>query len=238
MSIIDEDIRMGMPHKCFLCGKPIVDAYYIDWYGHKVCINHNQPIPRCVSCGQYCDQTAVKIGTGALFCSYCQKHKMDKRDCSHIIEFVRKIYDKSPIGCITNWHLKVVDASMLYRMTGDVNVRGLAQAYGDDYTIFVFRHLSKVQFANVLAHEMLHIWQYNRNLKANSVLTEGFCNLGSYVVMKAINNVESNATIDRMIHSQDPIYGEGFRLMKSLFEQGQWKTAINELINNHRKLNK
>lgn len=226
-----------MPHKCYLCGKPIVDSYYIDWYGHKVCKEHKHPLPHCVSCGQYCNHSAVDVGTGALLCSYCQKHVVNKADCAHIIEFIRKIFNKCPIGSITNWHLKVVEAPTLYRMTGDANIRGLAQRFGNDYTIFVFRHLSKVQFANVIAHEMLHIWQYNRDIHASPIYTEGFCNLGSYVVMKAINNVESNSTIDRMINSKDPVYGEGLRLMKSFFEQGQWELAIKELINSHRTHN-
>lgn len=223
-----------MSHKCYLCGKPIVDSYYTDWCKHKVCTNHKFPVPRCVSCGQYCNETAVDIGTGALFCPYCQEHMVNKAESPHIIGFIRKIYNVSPIGNITNWHLKVVDAPTLYRMTGDINTRGLAQRYGNDYTIFIFRHLSKVQFANVLAHEMLHIWQYNRMINASSMYMEGFCNLGSYVVMKAIDNVESHATIERMMNSPDPIYGEGFRLMKRFFEQNQWESAINELINNHK----
>lgn len=227
-----------MPHRCYLCGKPIFDTYYYDWCGHKVCQAHKHPLPQCVSCGQYCNQTAVDIGTGALFCSYCQNHIVNKTDCTHIIEYIRNVFNECPIGSITNWHLKVVDAPTLYRMTGNVNIRGLAQRCGNDYTIFVYRHLSKVQFANVIAHEMLHIWQYNRNINASSLYTEGFCNLGSYVVMRTINNMESKATINRLINSQDPIYGEGFRLMKSFYEQGQWNSAISELIKNHIKNNK
>lgn len=233
MSLIDRVLKMGVPHKCYLCGKPIIGSYYVDWNRHEVCTNHKFPIPHCVSCGQYCNNTAIDIGTGALLCSYCQKHMITKADCTHIINFIRNIYDISPIGSITNWHLKVVNAPALYNMTGDINTRGLAHRYGNDYTIFIFRYLSKVQFANVLAHEMLHIWQFNRNIRASAMYMEGFCNLGSYVVMKTINNVESNATIARMANDQDPIYGEGFRLMKCLFEQGQWESAINELINNH-----
>jgi hypothetical protein len=159
---------------------------------------------------------------------------MNKSDCKHIVGFIRKIFDSCPIGSITNWNLQVVDAPTLFNMTGNAYTRGLAQRCGNDYTIFVFRHLSKVQFASVLAHEMLHIWQYNRNIKASPIYTEGFCNLGSYSVLNAINNAEAKATIESMMNSHDPIYGEGFRLMVAFFEQGQWESVINELINNHR----
>ena len=146
--------------KCYICGKTIEGSYFIDWANHAACVHHDATIKQCVSCGQFCDASAIDIGLGGKFCSYCQKHIMTKEDCANVIGYINRIYSNLEIGEIHNWHLKVIDATALQKRTGSLNTRGLAVKYGNDYTVYVYRQLSKVQFANVLAHELLHIWQY------------------------------------------------------------------------------
>lgn len=218
-----------MLRRCYICGKLILGSYYIDWANHSVCSNHYASVKQCVSCGQFCDSLAIDIGLGGKFCSHCQKHIITKDDCLHVINYINRIYSNTEIGEVHNWHLKVIDASALHERTGNLYTRGLAERDGDNYTVYVYRQLSKVQFANVLAHELLHVWQYNMNLDTLPYLREGFCNLGSYVVLSEINNREARATIDNMLNSTDPIYGEGLRKCKYLFEQGGWINVIRQL---------
>lgn len=220
-----------MQHRCYICGKPIVGSYYKDWANHMVCSHHGASVKQCVSCGQFCNTSAIDIGLGGKFCSYCQKHIMTKEDCSHVIDFINRIYSIHLIGEIHNWHLKVIDATALQQRTGSLYTRGLAERCGNNYTVYVYRQLSKVQFANVLAHELLHIWQYNMNINTIPLLCEGFCNLGSYVVLSKINNKEAKASIYNMLTSNDPIYGEGLRVCKQLFLEGGWSNVINKIKN-------
>ena len=123
----------------------------------------------------------------------------------------------------------MVSAEKMYQLTHDKNTRGLAQAVGSNYTIFVYRELSRVAFAQVLAHEMLHIYQYNRNIHPEKSLCEGFCNLGSYVVLKAIHVKEADAAIENMKKCTDPIYGDGFRHLLTIYKNGGWHDAILEI---------
>jgi hypothetical protein len=146
-----------------------------------------------------------------------------------IANFVKGIYRKSPIGEVTNWHFKAIDAEGMYKKTGDKNVRGLAQSIGLDYTVYVYMELSRVAFAQVLAHEVLHIYQYRNHISPPKAICEGFCNLGSYIVLKQINNAEAKAAIESLKRNPDPIYGEGFRHMLSIFEAGGWDAAIMEV---------
>ena len=220
-----------MQRKCYICGKTIVGSYYVDWANHAVCHEHATSMNQCVSCGQFCNSLAIDIGLGGKLCSYCQKHLMTKEDCIYVINFINRIYSKSVIGEIHNWHLKVIDATSLQKITGSLYTRGLAERCGGDYTVYIYRQLSKVQFANVLAHELLHIWQYNMNITTTPLLCEGFCNLGSFVVLSKINNREAKASINNMLASTDPIYGEGLRICKKLFEQGGWINVIRQLMN-------
>lgn len=216
---------------CYICQKHINGQYYVDWAGHCICASHIQTVVRCASCGQFCDHHAKDIGIGMKICSHCQKYRVERNDAETIIQFVKNIYQNSPIGNITRWKLMMVDAETLFKQTQDRNTRGLAQAVGTDYTIFIYRELSRVAFAQVLAHEMLHVFQYTNNIKPPKAICEGFCNLGSYVILSAINNKEAKAAIDSLKNNPDSVYGDGFRLMLSSYKNGGWLAAIKKLHN-------
>lgn len=214
---------------CLYCGKRIIGKYYYDWAGHTVCEKHFANIVTCASCGQYCDVHAKDIGMGMKICPHCQKYRIEQADSDKVINFIKGIYAQTEVGHITNWHLKMVSAEKMYQLTHDKGTRGLAQAVGSDYTIFIYRELSRVAFAQVLAHEMLHIYQYNRNIHPEKSLCEGFCNLGSYVVLKAIHVKEADAAIENMKKCTDPIYGDGFRHLLTIYKNGGWHDAILEI---------
>lgn len=55
-----------------------------------------------------------------------------------------------------------------------MNTRGLARSVGTDYTIYIFRELSRVAFVQVLAHEMLHVYQYINGINPPKSKCEGF----------------------------------------------------------------
>lgn len=79
------------------------------------------------------------------------------------------------------------------------------------HRIYLFDYLPKIQFAGVLAHEMLHVWQNERSISLSSKYTEGFCNVGSYVVYSSINTELSRCLIKRMEDNPDSVYWDGAR---------------------------
>ncbi len=211
---------------CSLCGKRIIGKYSFDWAGHNVCSTHMTSVFLCASCGQFCIPNGKDIGMGMKICPHCQKYRIEQKEAMDIVSYIKKIYRNSPIGDISNWHLMMIDAETLYKFTNDKNTRGLAKAHGTDYTIYVYRELSRVAFAQVLAHEMLHVFQYKRHINPPKDLCEGFCNLGSYVILKSINNAEAKAAIENLKNNKDPIYGDGFRKILSYYNQGGWDEAL------------
>ena len=215
--------------RCHVCHKQINGQYYYDWAGHSICASHIHNVTKCASCGQFCDNRAKDIGLGMQICGHCQKYRIEHKDSDSIIQFVKSIYQDTPIGNITHCKLMMVDAETLYKKTKDKNTRGLAQAVGTEYTIFIYRELSRVAFAQVLAHEMLHVYQYTNHINPPKALCEGFCNLGSYVILSAINNKEAKAAIDNLNKSPDPIYGDGFRQILSIYNEGGWQKVINKI---------
>ena len=214
---------------CFYCNKRINGRYYFDWAGHNICASHISHVKKCASCGQFCDSKSKDIGLGMKICAHCLKYRIERKDSDAIIKFIKQIYQSTEIGVVTGWSLKMVDAETLYKMTHDMNTRGLARAEGNKYTIFIYRELSRVAFAQVLAHEMLHVYQYTHGFHPIKPKCEGFCNLGSFVILSAINNSEAKAAIENLKRNEDPIYGNGFRAMLSVYESSGWHAAIKQI---------
>lgn len=215
--------------KCFICNKSIVGRYYYDWAGHCICESHYSSIVKCASCGQFCNSKAKPIGNEEMICQHCQTYRIEQQDADNIIIFIKQQYAKVGIEIGAKWHLKMISAEALFQKTKDKNTRGLAQMYGSEYTIYVYRELSRVAFAQVIAHELLHVYQYARNIHTNKAKSEGFCNLGSYLILKAIDNPEANAAIQNLKKSEDPIYGDGFRQMLVILEKSGWQAVLNEI---------
>ena len=97
------------------------------------------------------------------------------------------------------------------------------------YTIFMLFGLPRIEFEAVLAHELLHVWLYKNQITLSLSSTEGFCNLGSYLIYKNDNTQFSNIHINAMATSKDQVYGKGFRKMKVQLEKLGWKKLIANL---------
>lgn len=216
--------------KCIICGATINGHYLYDWIGNCVCGKHdNEKLERCISCGQFCGEDAVDVGSGKKICGHCKRYRIEPEDVATIKNHINSIYKSTIIGEITGWRFEFISFEELYKRTNNEKTRGLAQSVGDDYTIFVYRELSRVMFAETLAHEMLHVYQYKQKITSNEQNVEGFCNLGSYVILKSINTPESRNAIMGLKESEDPIYGAGFRKMLAAYESGGWQAALDEL---------
>lgn len=100
------------------------------------------------------------------------------------------------------------------------------------HTIYIFDYLPKIKFAGVLAHEMLHAWQHEKGISMPPMLTEGFCNLGSYVVYAAINTELSRHLMKSLEEDTDPVYGDGFRNVLEVYrKEGNELNKVMKIIN-------
>ena len=80
-------------------------------------------------------------------------------------------------------------------------------------------HQSRIEFAGTLAHEMLHAWQVQNDIYMDSMRTEGFCNLGSWLMLQTINHPLARHLEEQLFENPDPIYGNGFRMMYKAFQK-------------------
>ena len=103
--------------------------------------------------------------------------------------------------------------------------------------ISIFNALPELQFKSTLAHELLHSWLhlYAINLPQNE--KEGFCNLGSMLVYKNYKSDISDYSIKYLLDkNKDPIYGDGYRLMKMRLDKLGWKGLMDALMRDNKKL--
>lgn len=89
--------------------------------------------------------------------------------------------------------------------------------------------MSRTSYTSVLAHEMLHLWQYKNGLSLRQDICEGFCNLGSYEILKSIGTQVAKSRMAIMEKPTDPIYGDGFRKVKVVYDRGGCAEVINKI---------
>ena len=213
--------------QCIVCGSHIHDSYYKDWAGQCICSSHaSEDVHTCHSCYRLCGRNARQIGYGLWLCEICDKGRMTKSQAQGVVSYVLNGLRHAGLGEITGWSLKVSDLDTMVREFNSINVKGFAVDSGGIYTIYILRDLSKLFFANVLAHELLHIWQYRHHLSPPRDLCEGFCNLGSFYVMEHIDGPEAQEIMRQIRENADPVYGEGFRKVYKAYQQGGWKKAV------------
>ena len=82
-----------------------------------------------------------------------------------------------------------------------------------------------------LAHELLHSWISLYGIKLPNNEAEGLCNLGKFLVLKQEKNKDAAYLIHWALEeNKDPVYGDGYRLMKKRLEKLGWKGLMDALL--------
>jgi len=191
---------------------------------------------RCVLCGrcvracgdlrgvnvlQYQKREDLEVYTGTL-------HQKLLKDAKEMIKMIRAHYEKIGLGVIERFHLEMVSVEEMHRMTSG-DVLGLASSNGRRYYIHVLENLSHTAMVGILAHEILHIWQFQRRLNAPNRISEGFCDLGSYEIYSQIKTQHSEVKIQMLQEDPSPIYGDGYRIVKRYFDKAGWAGVIKKM---------
>ena len=66
----------------------------------------------------------------------------------------------------------------------------------------------------------MHTWINQKRINsASDADLEGLCNYASYIVLRSVNTSYAQNLISAMMRNPDPIYGEGFRNVKSVIDE-------------------
>ena len=208
---------------CCVCGKHIYGGYWCDAYGNKACQEHS--VVMCASCSRICSSDMVSIGQGRYVCKTCHDRIPDEDSCKRITSFVKKTL--AGLGLtIPNFTLSRVSMDRLYEFQHNNAVTGLATAGGNGYEIYILKDIVNTTFAEILAHEMTHLWQWEQHVTVRDEIVEGFCNLSSFIVLKAIDTELARVKVRELEANPDKIYGDGFRKVKQFYDANGMEKTI------------
>ena len=139
-----------------------------------------------------------------------------------IIAYIRTFYRTQGLGDIGPIDLHVFKDEEMERRFGK-DVMGNANTL---HQINSRRQLTASEFAEVMAHELLHCWMFERGIYPPLDLCEGFCELGAYLFLNHINRPNALFRAQCIMQNPDPIYGDGFRTVNNAYLVGGWAGAI------------
>lgn len=219
---------------CMICGKTLVGTVLCDGRGNSVCGSHEKYLKYCNSCGSFVRESDLHLKDGRILCTACSKAIVrHPEDVKWIIAQVKQFLSEVGISHLSDTiRLKIVTAQEMSRVRGDGKINlyspGLALSNCGycglfkkqwEHTVYVLDNIPKVKFAGILAHELLHTWQNEKEYDFPTDLKEGFCNLGSYVTYMKINNDYSRILAENLKNDSSEIYGEGFRKVLPIYKR-------------------
>ena len=95
--------------------------------------------------------------------------------------------------------------------------------------IYILSHLPLTMFRAILAHELMHVYLFERDLDLRSDIREGFCNLGAALVYRDSRSEYAKFRLLNMEQSQDPDYGYGYRKMSAELDRWGWRYLLESL---------
>jgi hypothetical protein len=96
--------------------------------------------------------------------------------------------------------------------------------------IAILRGLPRILFGAVAAHEVGHAWLRAMGIDGLKPLEEeGFCELLGYSWLREADSPERAFYAERLASNTDPIYGDGFRHLRGLFEIHGLSGLLNHL---------
>lgn len=230
--------------KCSVCSKPLEGTYLKDSWGNLYYEYHNGvKTPTCFSCNRVISHRTsnggVKLKDGRSLCSFCNKYAIvqPSQVLIHNRAARATLQNVGISGIPSNINIELVDRKQLARLTNGLSyhiqggMRGLTlseetlvgkKRTNSSHTIYLLQHMPTIELEGVLTHELIHVWLFENRIKLTSVETEGLCNLGNYLTYSKNPSPMAKHFLQTLHEDKDPIYGDGYRKMKSKLDQLGW----------------
>jgi len=232
--------------KCAICGEPLQGKYYTDYWGNSFHASHSSELPECSTCGRLiCEELTrggFELSDGRYICGICNETAVTGDFLlESSLSYVRRLLesngidnlpDEIPITLVDQRRLKQLASAYSDAMHGftDHNIQTLNdKVISKDSHIYILSHLPLTMFRAILAHELMHVYLFERDLDLRSDIREGFCNLGAAMVYQDTPSEYAKFRLLNMEKSQDPDYGYGYRKMSKLLDQRGWSYLLETL---------
>jgi hypothetical protein len=223
--------------KCSLCDAIVRGEYLQDYWGNSYCKRHDGEAPVCDSCGRFVSEKLTGGGTryddGRFLCNICKPESMT--DVDDILEIVYEVAEHmKSFGMTVDYNgiqVNLVGRDKMQTLSGHHSngLRGFTD-YREDWRVFgksqnrkmqmyLLYGMPRMEIINTIAHELAHVWQFNRGrFKNEREWSEGSCNYAAYLVLGNYPGRDSSFFRTSLMRDADPVYGDGFRRVKTLAE--------------------
>ncbi|MBO4738692.1 MAG: protein DA1 [Bacteroidales bacterium] len=229
--------------ECIICHKEINGSCACDQWHNVACKEHldNDEIAFCSACGSFVRKSPLAcMADGRYLCDVCitQTIRTTQQIADIKKDVAGRLHDNGivfPID-ITTIPIEIVNMQkfgQLLHCTPTLTHKGLTltKSYTSiggnllgirpklSHQVYILDNLIRVDFSGVLAHEMMHIWQHENNIKLAPKQCEGLCNLASWLVYDTMVSDMSKYFMEVLKTNADPIYGDGFRYVFEKYER-------------------
>ncbi len=221
--------------KCALCQDVLRGEYLQDYWGNSYCKRHDGEAPMCDSCGRFVSEKLTGGGTryddGRFICNICKPASMT--DVDDILEIVYEVGEHmKTFGMNVDYNgikIHLIGRDKMQTLSGHHSngLRGFTD-YREDWRVFgksknrqmdiyLLYGMPRMEIINTVAHELAHVWQFNHaRFRNEREWSEGSCNYAAYLVLGKYPGKESSFFRTSLTRDTDPVYGDGFRRVKTL----------------------
>ena len=224
--------------RCMVCKNALTEKYYEDPFGNMVCSDDIENILKCQSCARFLKDgpgsAQFRYPDGRIMCASCQETAITDLDeaGSIMTEVVRQLR-REGIDITPEIRMRLVTLDELGEMSNDFSADQLgitifekeevAGGYWSrsDYRICILFGLPDYHFRTIVAHELMHVWLFKNGQaeKIEPILCEGSCNYAAYLILRKDKSEQGRLLLERFVTDSDPIYGEGFRKVKTYVDR-------------------
>ncbi len=231
--------------RCSICGKPLKGKYLTNFWGEKYHPYHESELKKCEYCNRLIQNAPIPDENGFYVCDICKRKEIS--DLFHAKDFIKKINRllygygididlslvKIKIGTLTDMKNSIKNEDITPDQKGLAEYKIIKNGHNlkKEYTIFILKDIPDFVFAEIAAHELMHIWIYENCTKNQQpALVEGSCNYAAYLVLSKLTSYnpyrmisvqpkDAEYSILQLNENTDPIYGIGFKRIKKYAEK-------------------
>ena len=227
---------------CSICENHIKDKeYYVDAWGNPFHMYHKKIGQFCECCSRIISQKITnggyKLIDGRHVCSLCNASIIRSSD---IEKSLKKVIQTLKQNGVTNIQIDEIKVELIDRLKmseyykfGEIeHLKGLTKVNPNEskiFKVYILSNLPKVQFEAILAHELLHVWLFKKNIKLDKSIMEAFCNLGSYLIYSLNDTKFSKIHLMSLENSNTNPDAYKYSILKSMLEKNSFKYIINNI---------
>jgi hypothetical protein len=234
--VCEKDFQDKLAPRCFYCGCVLEGTFTRNALGQAACARH-QKGPRCASCERWLEAEEQQLPTGLYGTSLCRGCRVEAVGADALgtygLAFASRVLQEVGLTLegLAALPLRLASAANLRALRGPYEswADGITQTQVSSLNgreasrtlqgIVIVGGLAREHFEGVLAHELGHVWLFQAKLdQVPAKVVEGFCELVRHAWLGRLGTPLAGSLRRRLEESTDPVYGDGFRMVKQQWD--------------------